>query len=76
MTSLLFAVVLGALGVSWAADGDRAAGSGLTTFRVMITNTTPLDRGLTAGAYLVHDEQHTFWQAGGRADGRAGGAAA
>lgn len=68
LAALLFAVVLGALGVSWAANVDRAAGSSLTTFRVTITNTTPLDRELTAGAYLVHDERHAFWQAGGRAN--------
>ena len=61
-------MVIGTLGVPLAGGGSQVTASGETTFRVTITNTTPHDRDLTRGAYLVHDEPHAFWEAGRRAN--------
>jgi hypothetical protein len=65
---LILASVASALAFGLVAGDQHAAASGLTTFRVTITNTTAPDTWLTRGAYLLHEEPHAFWQAGGRAN--------
>jgi len=64
---LVFAVA-GALVSGLVTSAQSVAASGQTTFRVTITSTTTPDQALTKGAYLLHEEPHAFWEAGGRAN--------